>query len=599
MLEAEERDLERLGGRPPIVDADLLNARGIRRYQVPYTDAGGTRHDLEVTYSDLHPYFQVSVRSNDVFRVHQAPFTGRLCLLHGQGAWDVADTAASVIAEQMPKLLADAAAADGGETPTSSPDRMPNVDPITNYYDPAVHTVMRIDGGWANVMETRSGRLRVALDAQSAQGALRGTVFEVQDEEGAVLRSADAALAALYVNDQLIDGRWVRLDSAPAEGSAEAVLSAAVDADRTLAAPAYERVGDQEVDLIGVVLEDDVRADLDSSTLVRGDSWLFVARVRTRARPPAKPQRGRVTEPSVKVSPPNLLRTDRAGPTDLRERVPSLRPLGAATIALIGLGGVGAPSAVEFAKAGAGRLRMIESDALSTGNGARWPLGFLSAGHPKLVALLSHLKQNWPYTDIELLPCRLGQPRESGDSVEERDAAPSDLDTLDKWLDGAALIYDATADRGVNYFLSELAKDRGIPYVVVSATEGGFGGMVARFDPRPETACWTCLMHHFEAGTLTPPPRDQNAATANTWPAGCIDPTFTGAGFDIAAIALAGVRLACATMCAGTDGSYPAATWDYARYEFRTADLALPGFAETFTIEPHPDCHPCANRRSS
>ncbi|MEX1112941.1 MAG: hypothetical protein WED32_00615, partial [Patescibacteria group bacterium] len=146
--------------------------------------------------------------------------------------------------------------------------------------------------------------------------------------------------------------------------------------------------------------------------------------------------------------------------------------------------------------------------------------------------------------------------------------------------------------------LAELARDHDIPYVLVAATEGGWGGYVARFRPGADEPCWTCLMHYFTNDPNLLPPADPDPATRNTWPAGCIDPTFTGTGFDIATIALAGVRLASSTLCESTPGGYPPAEWHYARYSFRTATEALSGTAESFVLAQHPACNRCRTRLS-
>lgn len=136
----------------------------------------------------------------------------------------------------------------------------------------------------------------------------------------------------------------------------------------------------------------------------------------------------------------------------------------------------------------------------------RWPAGFLFAGHHKLQILRDHLTINWPYTTTDPHPLWLGLPRTGHGAA---DLLPQWQD-LENILDGADLIYDATADPAVNDFLSRLASTAGIPYVVVSATEGGWGGYV--FRSRSEVgyeACQRCLLHHFEDHEQLLPPRDE------------------------------------------------------------------------------------------
>ncbi len=47
------------------------------------------------------------------------------------------------------------------------------------------------------------------------------------------------------------------------------------------------------------------------------------------------------------------------------------------------------------------------------------------------------------------------------------------------------------------------------------------------------------------------------SAEAVSAPRGCADPTFTGAGFDVATIALQGVRLVVGTLAGSIPGGYP------------------------------------------
>jgi hypothetical protein len=272
-------------------------------------------------------------------------------------------------------------------------------------------------------------------------------------------------------------------------------------------------------------------------------------------------------------------------------RVPTLAPLGQRKIVVFGAGAVGGASAVEFAKAGTGTLAVVEFDTVDPGNAPRWVLGYQAAGLHKLDAINQLVRWNWPYTELQLVGLRLGAPRQSN-------AVPPEWETLTEILRDADLIYDATAEVGVSYFLSELAKDLGLPYIVASATEGGWGGRIARFRPGGDAPCWVCLMHGEQDDPSLIPPADPAPATRQVWPAGCTDPTFTGTGFDVGAVALAGVRLAASTLSEGVAGGYPRTDWDVAVYEFRNGDQALPGSAITFTLEKHPHCEPCRIRQS-
>jgi molybdopterin/thiamine biosynthesis adenylyltransferase len=404
-----------------------------------------------------------------------------------------------------------------------------------------------------------------------------------------VLRRADPAILAGYPNR--IAGRWCRIPERPDADGPRAALDAAVASAPALSQPAREALpGHHELDVIGIVFTDGLRPQID------GDAWMFIVQGRgaSRAQQPggrnAKQRRGRVTPPREQIG-PYLARAYRAGRSDITQRVRSLSLLATKKVVVFGAGGIGAPSVIEFAKAGIGTLVVVEFDVTDPGNSPRWILGYQVAGMHKLEGINQLVRWNWPYTTLELRHYRLGTPRKDSDGDPE-------WTVLGEVLNDADLIYDATAEVGINYFLSELAKERGLPYLMASTTEGGWGGRVARFRPGLDTACWTCLMHQEGDVPDMIPAADPDPATRSVWPAGCTDPTFTGTGFDVATVSLAGVRLAASTLCEGDPDGYPRANWDVAVYEFRDATAAMPGTARTYELNQHADCEPCRIRRS-
>lgn len=160
---------------------------------------------------------------------------------------------------------------------------------------------------------------------------------------------------------------------------------------------------------------------------------------------------------------------------------------------------------------------------------------------------------------------------------------------IEKMLEGASLIFDASASITVNNFVSGEAARRGIPYIWISATRGAWGGMVGRVDAVQQRGCWMCHLHHLGPNTIPLPatqPGDERAQ-----PPGCSEPTFTGSHVDLSEVTLMGVRLALATLCRGTPGAYPDYPWDLAICDLRLPDGGLiPPTWRTYSIAPHPDC---------
>jgi molybdopterin/thiamine biosynthesis adenylyltransferase len=269
---------------------------------------------------------------------------------------------------------------------------------------------------------------------------------------------------------------------------------------------------------------------------------------------------------------------------ELEQRVPELRPLTCKTIAVVGLGCLGAPSALEFAKAGVGDLRLVDPDKVDPATVVRWPWGFQASGHSKVELIHNIISRNYPYTKIKQFDFRIG-------SIRNPDQSPaSHLDIIEDILADVDLIYDTTAELGVQQFLSDWAWTRGIAYVGVSGTFGGWGGKAFRIRRLPGAGCWFCYRCHCDEGTIPEPPSapDQQG---NVQPTGCADPTFTGAGFDMLQIALSGVRLAVSTLCEGVADGYPAIEHDAIHIGFRSNDgqLILPSY-RGYSVTIHPEC---------
>jgi hypothetical protein len=103
-----------------------------------------------------------------------------------------------------------------------------------------------------------------------------------------------------------------------------------------------------------------------------------------------------------------------------------------------------------------------------------------------------------------------------------------------------------------------------------------------------------CLQHFWEDRAIPLPPEDPKELVQ---PAGCAAPTFTGAGFDIMEVVLAGVRLSVATLCSEDSNAYPAIDWDVGILSMRdSTGGAIPPRWDTFNLERHPSCETCKNK---
>jgi molybdopterin/thiamine biosynthesis adenylyltransferase len=276
----------------------------------------------------------------------------------------------------------------------------------------------------------------------------------------------------------------------------------------------------------------------------------------------------------------------RAGRDDLVLRSPELRCLTEKAVAVFGTGCLGAPSALEFARAGVADLRLLDPDRVDPGTIGRWPLGMNIVGLPKVDVLAEFVKRNYPGTTVRPVVHRIGATRFGAEG--ER----SDLDVMEEMTAGVSLIYDATAEIGVQQYLAMTAAELGIPYVSVAGTYGGWGGKVVCIRPEETAGCWMCCRCALDDGTIAEPPSDPDGQVQAR---GCGDVTFTGAGFDMAQVAMTGVRTAVATLCEGADGGYPAMDWDVTTITLRdeSGGVMVPKY-DQYSLAKHPECPLCS-----
>ncbi|MCP3053750.1 ThiF family adenylyltransferase [Aurantimonas marianensis] len=90
----------------------------------------------------------------------------------------------------------------------------------------------------------------------------------------------------------------------------------------------------------------------------------------------------------------------RAGEEDLGYRVPATKVLRRSHIALIGLGALGSPLALELARNGVEHLRILDHDIVEPGNTVRWALGASAWGKRKTTALEQFIQAEYPRTTV-------------------------------------------------------------------------------------------------------------------------------------------------------------------------------------------------------
>jgi molybdopterin/thiamine biosynthesis adenylyltransferase len=561
----------------------------------------GTVEQLLVTFPDFYPYFRFYVDAPGLqLDRHQHPFGRTLCLL-GRGAewWRLTDTVAKVLTDQLPLVLKAGTTNDAAEVADIEEQQ---AEPFSDYYSYAA-SMVQIDGSWMLPQSARAGDLVLGLlglsmELEGQPPRVQALVLEVHDERGAIIGEVSGSLKARHMRNAF-RGRWSRADEPvrsdnPSEVFAEAVRLDSHPSSIRWSEPVAGALGSQtRFQLCGIVFPEEI------APRKSGVGWVFAVRSQqavVRLAPAAGASRY-IPRPAKTLPPkkhtwvdsvPYLARVGRSGPADILARAPELLPLRSKTIAVFGAGCIGAPSVLEFARAGIGTLRIVDDDVIDPATVLRWPFGISAAGQYKVGILQNAIADQYPHTSVDAAVVhRLGTPRRSSEVRSERAL-------LTQLLDGADLLYDATADTGVQRFLSEVAYERNLPYVAVSGTQGGWGGTVLRIRPHVTEGCWLC----FRLTTAIPDPAAK--PSDGVQPAGCANPTFTAAGFDMVELAMHGVRLAVSTLCEGEQAAYAKAEWDVVVLSSRSPDGALIApSVETFSLGRHPLCPICTERRAA
>ena len=151
---------------------------------------------------------------------------------------------------------------------------------------------------------------------------------------------------------------------------------------------------------------------------------------------------------------------------------PGQQRLKAATVVIVGAGGVGSPAALYLAAAGVGALRIIDGDVVSLSNLQRQILfDTADIDRPKVEAAADRLGAVNPHVQVEALNQPLTPVNAAG------------------IIAGADLVVDGTDDFGTRHLVNAACVAAGVP--LVSGALGRWTGQVGVFAGRP---CYHCLV---------------------------------------------------------------------------------------------------------
>ncbi len=165
-------------------------------------------------------------------------------------------------------------------------------------------------------------------------------------------------------------------------------------------------------------------------------------------------------------------------------------------VCIVGCGALGSFQAEALARAGVGRLRLIDRDYVDSTNLQRqWLFDEMDAANetPKAVAAANRLRQLNRHVELEVLV---------------RDVTPSNAEEL---LHGCDLVLDGTDNFETRYLLNDLCVKRGIPWIYGAAI-GSYGVVMPVVPGRGP--CFACVYPEMPAGSQ--PTCDVNGVIAPT-----------------------------------------------------------------------------------
>ncbi|MDR0372884.1 MAG: HesA/MoeB/ThiF family protein [Nitrososphaerota archaeon] len=167
-----------------------------------------------------------------------------------------------------------------------------------------------------------------------------------------------------------------------------------------------------------------------------------------------------------------------------------------ASVAVVGIGGLGSISSLYLALAGVGCIRVIDQDILEPHNLHRQILYTThDLCYPKAEVAAKQLQKHNPLVVVEAASENLNE------------------DNAERLLQGVDVVVDGLDNMPTRYLVNRTCIKRGIPYVFGAAI--GLEGHLSVFQP-PQTGCLECLMPNGSGGSDTCDTRGIIGATAGT-----------------------------------------------------------------------------------
>lgn len=244
-------------------------SKGILRLSVNMTTEAGPIA-LHVVYPDDYPYFRFQVYAPDLdLPYHQNPFQRNLCLIGRRTHyWHTDDTAAGLLIEQIPKLMATARAEDAA---TVADLEEQQAEPFSSYY-PYKPSMILVQSDWLVGKEYQRGSFSVGTCVEHSEFMVRGAMLELRSEAGDRIFSASPSWRRAF-SGTVIDGRWVRASEPIRQDNEAQFLDELLDLHPQLIHAKATQVANMWVRIWGILFPE------QTAHRVFGEGWVFLCAV--------------------------------------------------------------------------------------------------------------------------------------------------------------------------------------------------------------------------------------------------------------------------------------------------------------------------------
>ena len=514
-------EFQKANVHPSINDDALVQGRLDLSFEWPLDDK---LIPLRAIYPDSYPFLRPHIYvTNPAFfpKRHYSPIDGNLCLLgRDSRQWSSSWTVPELLRNQLRDAFENA----GDEDPQGEPAEVW----WNNLGRPGSYCL--IDSSWSLLSASSPGKLKLSYVAKvdsAGEPVFCAVVKSVTDATGQEVAAWHGAMPRALQGEvvremEITWDRWSTELLPVPQFQDQNIGLAELWKGRINPASAFDFAVSSKRGQVHAFLY-----PTETQFQRQGESWLFILAAGKRT----------AFYPGKKESSPLeafVIRTFRAGPSDLISRAPAVSGLSTKSVSVIGTGAVGAPLAIELARNGVKEIRLLDFDVVEPGNIVRWPLGSSAWGELKTKALADFIESEYPATKVSCTNHPLGafSPDGNGDST-----------VLEAALGGVDLVIDGTASFGTTSLLQDEASARSLPLLVLYASPSVAGGVVALF--APEGGCPVCLECAWqdELNTIVPPPGMFEEAEL-VQPPGCAERTFSGTFFDLQELPMQAMRVA-------------------------------------------------------